>query len=137
MNFGPEAIVSLIATLMALVVFLLMLEESIALTAGRDPITNDVRSAVVGVSLTRVFHWPGEGVTRARRNPVCSRKFGGPRMPSLKLCAHTHRPKRRNAGGDPVDYSYDFSKRRSLNALKKRKPKQSSLGFSLFILEKS
>jgi len=31
---------------MALVTFLLMLEESIALTAGRDPITNDVRSAV-------------------------------------------------------------------------------------------
>jgi hypothetical protein len=45
-NFGSEAIVSLIATLMALVVFLLMLEESIALTTGRDPITNDVRSAV-------------------------------------------------------------------------------------------
>jgi hypothetical protein len=45
-NFGPETIVSLIATLMALVVFLLMLEESIALTSGRDPITNDVRSAV-------------------------------------------------------------------------------------------
>jgi len=45
-NFGPETIVSLIATLMALVTFLLMLEESIALTAGRDPITNDVRSAV-------------------------------------------------------------------------------------------
>ena len=31
---------------MSLVVFLLMLEESLALTAGRDPITNDVRSAV-------------------------------------------------------------------------------------------
>ena len=45
-NFGPEAIVSLIATLVALVIFLLMLEESIALTTGRDPITNDVRSAV-------------------------------------------------------------------------------------------
>ena len=46
MNFGPEAIVSLIATLVALVIFLLMLEESIALTTGRDPVTNDVRSAV-------------------------------------------------------------------------------------------
>lgn len=46
MNFGPEAIVSLIATLMSLVVFLLMLEESIALSTGRDPVTNDVRSAV-------------------------------------------------------------------------------------------
>jgi hypothetical protein len=41
-----EAIVSLIATFVSLVVFLLMLEESVALTAGRDPITNDVRSAV-------------------------------------------------------------------------------------------
>jgi hypothetical protein len=46
LNFGPEAIVSLIATLMSLVVFLLMLEESIALSTGRDPVTNDVRSAV-------------------------------------------------------------------------------------------
>jgi len=44
-NFGPETIVSLIATLVSLVVFLLMLEESIALQAGRDPVTNDVRSA--------------------------------------------------------------------------------------------
>jgi len=46
MNFSVEAIVSLIATLVSLIVFLLMLEESLALTAGRDPITNDVRSAV-------------------------------------------------------------------------------------------
>ena len=46
MNFGAETIVSLIATLVSLVVFLLMLEEALALTAGRDPITNDVRSAV-------------------------------------------------------------------------------------------
>jgi hypothetical protein len=45
-NFSAEAIVSLIATLVSLVVFLLMLEESLALTAGRDPVTNDVRSAV-------------------------------------------------------------------------------------------
>ena len=45
-NFSAEAIVSLIATLMSLVVFLLMLEESLALVAGRDPVTNDVRSAV-------------------------------------------------------------------------------------------
>jgi len=45
-NFGAETIVSLIATLVSLVVFLLMLEESLALTAGRVPITNDVRSAV-------------------------------------------------------------------------------------------
>jgi hypothetical protein len=45
-NFSPEAIVSLLATFASLVVFLLMLEESIALRAGRDPVTNEVRSAV-------------------------------------------------------------------------------------------
>jgi hypothetical protein len=45
-NFSVEAIVSLLATFASLAVFLLMLEESIALTTGRDPITNDVRSAV-------------------------------------------------------------------------------------------
>ena len=38
----------LLATMVvvSLVVFLLMLEESLALTTGRDPVTNDVRSAV-------------------------------------------------------------------------------------------
>ncbi|HEY3085992.1 MAG TPA: hypothetical protein VGK28_11085 [Candidatus Dormibacteraeota bacterium] len=46
MNLSLEAIVSLLATFASLVVFLLMLEESIALTAGRDPVTNEVRSAV-------------------------------------------------------------------------------------------
>ena len=46
MNVSGEAIISLIATLTSLVVFLLMLEESIAISAGRDPVTNDVRSAV-------------------------------------------------------------------------------------------
>jgi hypothetical protein len=45
-SFTAEAIVSLLATLTSLIVFLLMLEESLSLTAGRDPITNDVRSAV-------------------------------------------------------------------------------------------
>src|SRR2546429_1124448 len=45
-SFSVDAILSLIATLVSLMVFLLMLEESLALTAGRDPITNDVRSAV-------------------------------------------------------------------------------------------
>jgi len=45
-NFSVEAIVSLLATFASLAVFLLMLEESIALSTGRDPITNDVRSAV-------------------------------------------------------------------------------------------
>jgi hypothetical protein len=46
MSFSPEAILSLIATAGALVAFLLMLEESIALRQGRDPMTNGVRSVV-------------------------------------------------------------------------------------------
>ena len=46
MNFSPEAILSLIATAGALVAFLLMLEESIALRQGRDPMSNAVRSVV-------------------------------------------------------------------------------------------
>jgi len=46
MNFTPEAILSLIATAGALVAFLLMLEESIALRQGRDPMTNGVRALV-------------------------------------------------------------------------------------------
>lgn len=46
MNFSPEAILSLITTAGALVAFLLMLEESIALRMGRDPMSNGVRSVV-------------------------------------------------------------------------------------------
>jgi hypothetical protein len=46
MNFTPEAILSLIATAFSLVAFLLMLEESIALRQGRDPMTNGVRTLV-------------------------------------------------------------------------------------------
>jgi hypothetical protein len=46
MNFSPEAILSLIATAFTLVAFLLMLEESIALRQGRDPMSNGVRSIV-------------------------------------------------------------------------------------------
>jgi VIT1/CCC1 family predicted Fe2+/Mn2+ transporter len=46
MNFTPEAILSLIATALSLVAFLLMLEESIALRKGRDPMTNGVRTLV-------------------------------------------------------------------------------------------
>jgi hypothetical protein len=46
MKVTPDAILSLIATAGALVAFLLMLEESIALRRGRDPMSNDVRSAV-------------------------------------------------------------------------------------------
>jgi hypothetical protein len=45
-NFSPEAILSLLATAGALVAFLLMLEESIALRLGRDPMSNGVRSVV-------------------------------------------------------------------------------------------
>jgi hypothetical protein len=46
MNFNAESILSLLATAFALVMFLLMLEESIALTQGRDPMTNGVRILV-------------------------------------------------------------------------------------------
>jgi hypothetical protein len=46
MNFSPEAILSLIATAFALVAFLLMLQESIALRRGTDPMSNGVRSFV-------------------------------------------------------------------------------------------
>jgi hypothetical protein len=46
MNLSPEAILSLIATAGALVAFLLMLEESIALRRGSDPIANGVRAAL-------------------------------------------------------------------------------------------
>ena len=46
MNFTPEAILSLIATAFSLVAFLLMLEESIALRQGKDPMSNGVRAFV-------------------------------------------------------------------------------------------
>jgi hypothetical protein len=46
MNFSPPTILSLIATAFSFVAFLLMLEESLALRAGRDPISNNVRAAV-------------------------------------------------------------------------------------------
>lgn len=46
LKLTPEAILSLVATVGALVAFLLMLEESIALRAGRDPMNNGVRSVV-------------------------------------------------------------------------------------------
>lgn len=45
-NFSPEAILSLIATAGAFVAFLVMLEESIALSRGKDPVSNGVRSVV-------------------------------------------------------------------------------------------
>ncbi|MGA7912687.1 MAG: hypothetical protein WB682_00905 [Candidatus Dormiibacterota bacterium] len=46
MTFNPPAILSLIATAGSLFAFLLMLEESIALEQGRDPMSNGVRSVV-------------------------------------------------------------------------------------------
>jgi hypothetical protein len=42
----PEAIAALLFTAFSLVAFLLMLQESIALGAGQDPLNNDVRSIV-------------------------------------------------------------------------------------------
>jgi hypothetical protein len=45
MSSAP-AVLSLIATIGALIAFLLMLEEALALRAGRDPINNGVRSVV-------------------------------------------------------------------------------------------
>ena len=46
MKFTAEAILSLIATAASLFVFLLMLQESLALRKGTDPVTNSVRSLV-------------------------------------------------------------------------------------------
>lgn len=46
MKLTPASILSLIATAGALIVFLLMLEESFALRAGRDPMSNTVRSVL-------------------------------------------------------------------------------------------
>jgi hypothetical protein len=46
LSIKPEAILSLIATAFSLVMFLLMLEESIALGQGRDPVSNGVRAMI-------------------------------------------------------------------------------------------
>jgi len=45
-TLNPPAILSLIATAGSLFAFLVMLEESIALARGRDPMSNRVRSMV-------------------------------------------------------------------------------------------
>jgi hypothetical protein len=45
-TWTPDAVISLLATLFSLVAFLLMLQESIALSRGNDPVSNDVRSLV-------------------------------------------------------------------------------------------
>ncbi|HEV3405886.1 MAG TPA: hypothetical protein VG364_04755 [Candidatus Dormibacteraeota bacterium] len=46
LNYSPPSILSLIATAFALVATLLMIEESFALRAGRDPLSNSVRAMV-------------------------------------------------------------------------------------------
>lgn len=46
LQINPGAVLSLIATLLVGVVFLMMLSETIALGQGRDPITNLVRSVI-------------------------------------------------------------------------------------------
>jgi len=70
MTFTPEAFLSVIATAAALVAFLLMLQESLALGAGHDPISNGVRvwvrrfprvtyalAVVIGMLIGHLF-WP-------------------------------------------------------------------------------
>jgi hypothetical protein len=44
--FTPDAVISLLFTVFSLVAFLLMLQESLALGRGQDPVNNDVRSVV-------------------------------------------------------------------------------------------
>jgi hypothetical protein len=46
MKLTQASILSLVATAGALVAFLLMLEESLALRSGRDPMSNGVRAVL-------------------------------------------------------------------------------------------
>jgi hypothetical protein len=46
LTFTPEAIVALLFTAFSLIAFLLMVQESLALAAGQDPLSNGVRSIV-------------------------------------------------------------------------------------------
>ena len=46
MHVSAGAILSLIATLLVGVIFLMMVSETVALGKGRDPITNLVRSVI-------------------------------------------------------------------------------------------
>jgi VIT1/CCC1 family predicted Fe2+/Mn2+ transporter len=70
LQINPCAVLSLIATLFVGVIFLMMLNETIALGKGQDPITNLVRSViraypgvsyvvavVIGMLLGHLF-WP-------------------------------------------------------------------------------
>lgn len=70
MHINPGAVLSLLATLLVGVVFLMMVSETIALGKGQDPITNLVRSllrayprvsyvvaVLIGMLLGHLF-WP-------------------------------------------------------------------------------
>ena len=46
MTFTPDVLISLLFTGLSFVAFLLMLQESIALARGQDPVSNDVRTVV-------------------------------------------------------------------------------------------
>jgi hypothetical protein len=46
LDYSPPSILSLIATGFALIATVLMVEESFALRAGRDPLSNGVRAMV-------------------------------------------------------------------------------------------
>lgn len=46
LNFSPPSILSLLATAFALVATLLMAQESLALAADRDPLSNNIRALV-------------------------------------------------------------------------------------------
>ena len=46
LNYSPPSILSLTATAFALIATLLMLQESIALRTGHDPMSNSVRALV-------------------------------------------------------------------------------------------
>ncbi len=46
MQISPGAVLSLLATILTGIVFVMMVAETVELGAGRDPITNRVRGAV-------------------------------------------------------------------------------------------
>ncbi|HEY8677137.1 MAG TPA: hypothetical protein VIN39_00705 [Candidatus Dormibacteraeota bacterium] len=46
LQVSPGAILSLLATMLAGVIFVMMVNETLAVGRGRDPVTNRVRAAV-------------------------------------------------------------------------------------------
>ena len=46
MQWSPEAILSLVATVVVGVVFVMMVSETVSVARGTDPVTNHVRNAV-------------------------------------------------------------------------------------------